>query len=138
MADRELQSIEIEGYASIRSARVGLGRLNVLIGANGAGKSNFGRVFELLGRLVEEDLGFLIGVNGGASALLHTDAAGLRTTIVASSGEHEAVLEPAGDDELIFAHELVGWAVPVEIGRATGRRGSTRPLAPASTRPHRA
>lgn len=58
MADREPESVEVEGYASIRSARVELGRLNVLIGANGAGKSNFVRVFELLGRLVEEDLSF--------------------------------------------------------------------------------
>ncbi|WP_053716252.1 AAA family ATPase [Saccharothrix sp. NRRL B-16348] len=117
MADRELKSIEVEGYASIRSARVDLGRLNVLIGANGAGKSNFIRVFELLGRLVEEDLRYFVGLNGGASALRHTDAAHLRTKIVASSGEYEAVLEPAGNDEFIFAHESVGWSVPVEIGR---------------------
>ncbi|GAA1307181.1 hypothetical protein [Saccharothrix xinjiangensis] len=51
MADRELNSIEIEGYASIREAMVSLGRLNV---PNGAGKSNSIRVFELPGRLVEQ------------------------------------------------------------------------------------
>jgi energy-coupling factor transporter ATP-binding protein EcfA2 len=49
VADHALESIEIEGYLSIRSARVELGALNVLVGANGAGKSNFVRAFEFLG-----------------------------------------------------------------------------------------
>ncbi|MCE6994570.1 AAA family ATPase [Saccharothrix sp. S26] len=117
MADRELKSIEVEGYASIRSARVDLGRLNVLIGANGAGKSNFVRVFELLGRLVESDLGYFVGLNGGASALVNSTAGHLRVGLVTSAGQYEAVLEPARDDEVIFARESVGWAVPVEVGR---------------------
>ena len=105
MTDRELKSIEVEGYASIRSARVGLGRLNVLIGANGAGKSNFIRVFELLGRLVEEDLGFFVGVNGrrfGAAQLdrgppSHRTRRGFRPL--------RAVLVPASGDELVFERE---------------------------------
>ncbi|MEU4444776.1 AAA family ATPase [Actinosynnema sp. NPDC050801] len=117
MADGELKSIEIEGYTSIRSARVDLGRLNVMIGANGAGKSNFVRVFELLGRLVDSDLPYFVGKNGGASALLNAAAARLRVKLNASAGQYEAVLEPAGSDEFIFAHEAVGWAVPVEVGR---------------------
>ncbi|MBB5807747.1 putative ATPase [Saccharothrix ecbatanensis] len=117
MTDRELKSIEIEGYASIRSATVSLGRLNVLVGANGAGKSNFVRVFELLGRLVESDLGFFVGLNGGASALLNSTATRLRLALTGSIEQYEAVLVSASDDEFIFAHESVGWAVPVEVGR---------------------
>jgi len=35
-----LESIAVEGYKSIRSAMVHLGAINVMIGANGAGKSN--------------------------------------------------------------------------------------------------
>jgi predicted ATP-dependent endonuclease of OLD family len=35
-----IESIEIAGYKSIRSATIPLGALNVLIGANGSGKSN--------------------------------------------------------------------------------------------------
>jgi predicted ATPase len=68
MTERRLASIEVEGFTSILQARVLLGQLNVLVGANGAGKSNFIQAFEMLGRLVEEDLGFFVGVNGGASA----------------------------------------------------------------------
>ncbi|GAA0382725.1 hypothetical protein Acor_57560 [Acrocarpospora corrugata] len=35
-----LQKLRIGGYTSIRQAEVALGDLNVLVGANGAGKSN--------------------------------------------------------------------------------------------------
>ncbi|MEU4742031.1 AAA family ATPase [Actinosynnema sp. NPDC023658] len=109
MADRELKSIDVEGYASIRSASVSLGRLNVLIGANGAGKSNFVRVFELLGRLVESDLGYFVGLNGGASALLNSDpsTARLRVNLEAPPNGYEAVLVPASNDELIFGREEI-------------------------------
>ncbi|MCK2237233.1 MULTISPECIES: AAA family ATPase [unclassified Crossiella] len=48
MTERLLRKIEIEGFTSIKSASVELGRLNVLVGANGAGKSNFIRALELL------------------------------------------------------------------------------------------
>lgn len=49
-----LNSIEIEGFKSIAKAHVELKRLNVLIGANGSGKSNFVGVFGLLRRIVDE------------------------------------------------------------------------------------
>jgi hypothetical protein len=96
VTDRELKSVEIEGYASIRAASVSLGRLNVLVGANGAGKSNFVRVFELLGRLAEEDLGYFVGLNGGASALLTSGADRLRIVLDGAPGRYEVELVPAG------------------------------------------
>ena len=45
-----LNQIEINGYKSIKALRLDLGNLNVLIGSNGAGKSNFISVFQLLCR----------------------------------------------------------------------------------------
>ena len=39
--DKQLTSLEIEGYKSIKSCKLELGALNILIGANGAGKTNF-------------------------------------------------------------------------------------------------
>ena len=46
---RTLERITVTGYKSIRELRdFELGDLNVLIGANGAGKSNFLSVFKLL------------------------------------------------------------------------------------------
>ncbi|MEU4765453.1 AAA family ATPase [Actinosynnema sp. NPDC023794] len=80
----------------------------MLIGANGAGKSNFIRVFELLGRLVEEDLAFFVGLNGGASALLNATATDeIRIFLEGRPYTYEAVLVPGSNDELIFRHEVL-------------------------------
>ncbi|MFD6072478.1 AAA family ATPase [Amycolatopsis lurida] len=81
MTRQRLTSIEIEGFTSIRSARVELGAMNVLIGANGAGKSNFVHAFELLGRISEDLLNLFVGRNGGASALINDAADTLRISL---------------------------------------------------------
>ncbi|MEB0014610.1 MULTISPECIES: AAA family ATPase [Oxalobacteraceae] len=47
---RTLRQVKIEGFKSIASAELELGDLNVIIGANGSGKSNFIGVFRLLER----------------------------------------------------------------------------------------
>lgn len=51
-----LESIRICGFKSIRDARVELKGLNVLIGANGAGKSNLIQAFALLRAVVDQRL----------------------------------------------------------------------------------
>ena len=48
--------IELKGFKSIRELDLELRELNVLIGANGAGKTNFIAVFALLNQIVEENL----------------------------------------------------------------------------------
>ena len=60
----------MEGYTSIRSATLALHDLNVLVGANGAGKSNFIRALGMLGRIVDSDLSLFVGLADGASALM--------------------------------------------------------------------
>jgi predicted ATPase len=101
--------VRLEGFTSIRSAEVELGRLNVLVGANGSGKSNFIRTLELLGRIADEDLRLFVGVNGGASALMHQPDAEnrIRFAIDAHRCGYDAVLVPAPDDSLVFADERV-------------------------------
>lgn len=65
------KSIHIQGYKSIRSQTVALGRMNVLIGGNGAGKSNFLSVFQLAKAVGEEALDEWVEENGGANRILH-------------------------------------------------------------------
>ena len=71
----KLNKISLEGYKSIRQCRdLKLENLNVLIGANGSGKSNFLSFlkllnFEMIGALQE-----FIGRSGGAGSLLHFGA----------------------------------------------------------------
>ena len=109
MARQPLKRIVIEGFTSIRSASVALGQLNILVGANGAGKSNFVQSLELLGRIVEGELGLFVGLNGGASALLTSgdEAARIHLELDAEPNSYEATLVPAANDELIFAEEAV-------------------------------
>ncbi|MFE0026886.1 AAA family ATPase [Amycolatopsis sp. NPDC059021] len=107
MADQRLTSIEIEGFTSIRSARVELSDLNVLVGANGAGKSNFIRAFELLGRMAERKLGLFVGVNGGANMLLNHagDPPRIRILLDATNSGYEATLVPTVEDAFVFESE---------------------------------
>jgi predicted ATPase len=66
-----LKEIELSGFKSIQKMKLVFNKINVLIGANGAGKSNFIEVFKLLISLKNHRLQFYIGRNGGANALLH-------------------------------------------------------------------
>src|SRR5437868_8853186 len=66
-----LDRIEIAGYKSIAKLDLTLSKLNVLIGANGAGKSNFISLFSLLNDLVERRLQEHVARAGGAGTLLH-------------------------------------------------------------------
>jgi predicted ATPase len=111
-----LKSITLQGFKSIRELNdLSLGPLNVLIGANGAGKSNFISFFRLLNWMTfgPDQLQFYIGRVGGASALLSDGAATApiraRLCIETEKGlnEYEMGLFRAASDTLIFAEEKV-------------------------------
>lgn len=63
--------IEIEGYKSIKEAKIEIRPINILIGANGAGKTNFLSFFEFLNNLYERKLEEYISLNGGEDKMLH-------------------------------------------------------------------
>jgi predicted ATPase len=63
--------IEIKGYKSIKNQRVDFKNINILIGANGSGKSNFLSFFEFLNRLCELKLVDYVGTNGGVNRFLY-------------------------------------------------------------------
>jgi predicted ATPase len=66
-----LKELDIFGFKSIPELRLELKPINVLIGANGAGKSNFIDIFRLLASLKNNSLQFYVGKSGGANSLLH-------------------------------------------------------------------
>ena len=68
---QQLDKIHIKGSKSIKELDLELKNLNVLIGANGSGKSNFISIFKFLRQLVEQRLQATIREIGGADKLLH-------------------------------------------------------------------
>jgi predicted ATPase len=59
-----LNKIVIKGFKSIKECEVDLKNINVLVGANGAGKSNFISAFEMLGRVLARELSFYVQRKG--------------------------------------------------------------------------
>lgn len=114
MSSQPLKEIQIEGFTSIRSATVQLNQLNVLVGANGAGKSNFVHALEMLGRISEDQLNLFVGLNGGAAALLNNadENVRIRLKLDAPPNSYEASLATTGNDELIFDDELISYQGP--------------------------
>lgn len=104
-----VESLTIMGYKSIHELDdFKLKRLNVLIGANGAGKSNFISFFRLLAEMVEGNLQIYVQTQGGPDALLYfgrnfTDK--LAASIGFGNNLYQCVLVPTNDNRLIFEKE---------------------------------
>ena len=115
---RRLTQLTVQGYKSIKNQTLDLGRLNVLIGGNGVGKSNLIDVFKFLRNLYDGGLETSVALAGGANALLHFGrkvSSQLRIQAVfAEEGSeqrnaYKATLRPTDEDKLIFSSESAGF-----------------------------
>jgi len=124
----KVKSLTITGYKSIRELRdFELRNLNVLIGANGAGKSNFINLFRLLAEMLEEQLQLYVQRQGGPDALLHfgretTDK--LHAEFYFDRNGYRFDLVPTSDNRLIFESE-VSWFGGVFYPSSTSARLGT-------------
>ena len=66
-----IEQVAIKNYKSIKELQLPLNRLNVLIGSNGAGKSNFISFFELTKAIYEQRFGSYTLAKGGIDSLLY-------------------------------------------------------------------
>ncbi|GHT99629.1 hypothetical protein FACS1894154_07090 [Betaproteobacteria bacterium] len=66
---KTLRKVKIEGFKSIERAELELGDLNVVIGANGSGKSNLLGAFRLLERVLSGRLQQFVANNPPRPAL---------------------------------------------------------------------
>lgn len=101
--------IEIEGYKSIKKQRVDLRNINLLIGANGSGKSNFISFFEFLNKLYNRNLQEYISLKGGEDKLLFegksvTDQIYFKVEFDEGLNGYAATLK-VGADSMVFADE---------------------------------
>jgi predicted ATPase len=109
MAQR-LNKIHIKGYKSIHNLDLALHDLNVLIGANGSGKSNFISVFKLLRLLVEQRLQNHVRRSGGAEQLLHYGSRETTTMTVQLDflpNLYKIALVPSQNDSLFIEKEEI-------------------------------
>lgn len=110
-----LSSLSLSGFKSIRELKdLEFRKLNVLIGANGAGKSNLISFFRMLSWMTAGmgNLQIFIGKSGGASNLLFESTARTREimatlTLQTKMGVNEYCMRlvNAAPDTLIFAEE---------------------------------
>ena len=70
----KLRRVRIEGFRSFREIELNLRNLNVLIGANGSGKSNFVGFFNMLRFMMSGGLQAYVGREGGGASILHYGA----------------------------------------------------------------
>jgi predicted ATPase len=111
-APTQLSRLVLEGYKSIQKCDLELGALNVLVGANGAGKSNLIGFFKLIRDITDGNLQLQVAKAGGPDALLHfgrkvTDS--LRCELCFGNNGYQATLEPTVDNRLLFSNEAFWW-----------------------------
>jgi len=108
---QSIKKLTIKGFKSIRVMEdLALGNLNLLIGANGVGKSNFVSYFKMLGELVEGRLQVWSAKQGGADRILTygvKETPRLASTVSFGVNKYHFVLEPTAESKFTFTKEEV-------------------------------
>jgi predicted ATPase len=121
-----LKRVVISGFKSIKSMDLELKPLNVLIGANGAGKSNFVSFFKMLNEMMGGRLQQYVATSGRAHSLLHYGPkvstrveTRLEFDVEDGLATYELALFNTAGDALMFADEIVAWKQVSVAGPAT-------------------
>lgn len=111
-----LKRLILKGFKSIKAMELELHPLNILIGANGAGKSNLVSFFKMLNEMMAGRLQQHIGTSGRAQSLLHFGAkitpqieARLEFDVENGTDIYDLRLCHAVGDTLIFAEETLSF-----------------------------
>ena len=104
----QLSKVILKGYKSIAECELNLGALNVLIGCNGAGKSNFIGFFRMIQQMLENNLQRYVGREGGPDAILHFGrkiTQNLTAELYFGDNGYKFILEPTQDNRMMFSSE---------------------------------
>jgi len=108
---RPIKTLSIDGFKSIRQLEAfPLERLNVLIGANGAGKSNFVDFFRLLRSMADENLQGFVNRQGGADGFFHLgpkSTPAIKVELRFGDNGFKFSLEPTANNEILVGEEWV-------------------------------
>jgi len=89
-----------------------LNSINVLIGPNGVGKTNFISLFDLLNQIIKSNLQLFVGQAGGAETFLYfgqKSTSEIKSRIEFGSNIYEFSLVPSIEDTLVFSYEKIGF-----------------------------
>lgn len=107
-----INRIQIEGYKSIKDSNLELNSINVLIGSNGVGKSNFISFFKLINVIYEQRLE-IYSLTEGADSLLYfgkKNTAGIKAYLeFDNKNAYSFSIKPTNDDKLFIEAEHTGF-----------------------------
>ncbi len=129
-----LVSVEVNGFRSIKEAKLDLSPINICVGSNGAGKSNLIAFFKLLNELMGGRLQHYVATTGRAAANLYfgpkmTPQLEAKLKFEADQGTntyHMRLFHAAGD-LLVFAEESLSFQAldrdfPQHVSLGTGHQ----------------
>ena len=107
-----MEKVCIKGYKSFQDITLELGQINILIGSNGSGKSNFLSFFEFLNKIYEQKMTEYVALNGGVDKFFHkgskvTDV--IQAEVFWKTNRYQIQLKE-GDGRFVVAHEKLGYA----------------------------
>ncbi len=107
--------IEIDNYKSIKSLKMEMKNRNILVGANGAGKTNLISFFKLLNELSEERLQEFIAKSGGIDNILYFGSQTsdyIYAKVNFSRNTYEMMLSPDDVGDYYFSNEKISYFTP--------------------------
>ena len=116
---KKISKVTIRGYKSIafdNPVTLKLGDVSILLGANGAGKSNIISFFRMLGYMMSKSFGIYVEKSGTSNSLLHYGSkitpimsGTLEFTDDKSVDSYHFSLSNAAPDRLIITEESIKW-----------------------------
>lgn len=126
-----LKRVQLEGFRSIKQSEVSFRALNIMIGANGAGKSNFVSFFKMMNEMMGGRLQQYISTSGRAQANLHfgpkvTPQLSAKLEFETDNGTDTYFMRlfHAAGDTLVFAEETLSFLQEGRIQPQTVSLGS--------------
>jgi len=119
-----LDRLILKGYKSIKEIDIEFGELNILIGANGAGKSNFIGFFNFMRKLIEKELELTVAQMGGANKVLYFGkkvTKEIEISLLFTPNGYKCILIPDEQDGFIFKKEI-GFFFADKIGYQGGTK----------------
>ncbi len=137
-----LKRIKVEGFKSIASLDLPMEKINILIGANGAGKTNLISLFTFLSHLSQGKLRNYVATEGGAERFFHFGSKHTSQMTfnleVGHNGYHVEFSPNLDDDSLVFSNEYCTFTMSNkafhlapqkgESGFISGERSDSEPV----------